>query len=75
MIPRDASPIAHVSPRPRIDLYGPRSSNPNLGWPIMSIAELIEQERLWRLVKGAAEGSNVAAAAKPEVCSDGWEAA
>ena len=78
MIPRDAEPIGHVTPRPRIDLYRPRPGDPNEGrcsvcgsrgmenycarveCPPRTVAlSQIECERIWGLVRGAAEASNI----------------
>jgi hypothetical protein len=73
MIPRNAVPIGHVSPRPPIEINPRVPITVDYSWQVpLSKAEIA---RLWSLVKGAAEGSNVAAAPGQEVCTDGWEAA
>jgi len=78
MIPRNASPIAHVSPRPPIEI-NPRSRNSghDIGPPSQPLSSA-ECARLWSLIKGAAEGSNVTSTPSQsvEVCDEaGWEAA
>lgn len=57
MIPGDASPIGHVPPLPRIGMNEPRPANPNVEMPNRSIAEMLEQDRIWQLVKKASEGN------------------
>jgi hypothetical protein len=75
MIPRNASPIGHVSPRPPIDLNyrhpGPANVEPDDYQPLSAA----ECARIWKLVRQAAEGSNVGAVPEPDVCTDGWEVA
>jgi hypothetical protein len=78
MIPRNAEPIGHVSPRPPIEI-NPRhpvttGGDPNVYQPLSPA----ECARIWSLVKGAAEGSNVTStpSQSAEVCDEaGWEAA
>jgi hypothetical protein len=75
MIPRNASPIGHVSPRPPIEINPRHPVTADIGPPSQRLSQA-ECARIWSLVKGAAEGSNVAAAPRPEVCDEsGWEVA
>ena len=59
MIPRDAQPIGHHSPLPRIDL-GARKPAPDAGvtWldMIAENARQAEGERIWKLLEQAAQG-------------------
>jgi hypothetical protein len=50
MIPRDCIPVAHVPPRPPIELRPVYPLEPKSLLPSYSIAELMKQETLWRLV-------------------------
>lgn len=68
MIPRDAESIGHQTPRPRIDLNpphvpapaGPESTAAICARQYQESWARIEAQRIWVLVKGAAEGRNVA---------------
>ena len=59
MIVRNAEPIGHISPYPRIDLSPVRPANVKAGG--LSAKEeskpTAEVERIWRLVVQAAEGN------------------
>jgi hypothetical protein len=55
MIPRDASPIGHISPRPPIEIQR-RAPVSGKVLPISrSILEMMEDNRLWELVVEAAK--------------------
>lgn len=75
MIARNAVPIAHVTPRPRIQIgqADARPDSAQMGMTaIQEIAEMrakLENARIWSLIKGAAEGSNVTSS---PVVSDDW---
>ena len=62
MIARDASTIDHVTPRPPIDLR-PTWASPESAGELDDHVALSPEEclRLWRLVKQAAEGTNMPA--------------
>lgn len=82
MIPRNAVPTSHTSPRPPIDINprvpvtpGPGPYPSNVWEYAEAIRQRLENDRTWALVRGAAEGSNITAAPITEVCTDGWEAA
>lgn len=75
-------PIAHISPRPPIELQRRHAvtmgGDPNVYRPCSPA----ECDRIWSLVKGAAEGSNIAAKPQPEVnagesyrVNDDWDGA
>lgn len=74
MIRRDAEPIAHVPPRRRIDLYGPKSTlSPSWASDILDEMGQIalaninrrEHERVWGLVRQTAERTNQPSGAEP----------
>lgn len=66
MIDRDAEPTAHVSPYRRIEI-GPRVPSADqpvgefLGDLAKRVADRIEAERIWALVKQSAGGTEVTA--------------
>lgn len=74
MIPRNAVPTSHISPRPPIDInprvpvtkVDPWLAISELFWPLAPLSAE-EIARLWGLVRGAAEGSNITAAPIAEV--------
>jgi hypothetical protein len=77
MIPRNASPIGHVSPRPPIEINPRHPITADIG-PSSQPLSQAECARIWSLVKGAAEGSNVTSTPSQsvEVCDEsGWEVA
>lgn len=59
MIPRNAEPIDHISPYPRIDLSPVRTAKARQqGLSALDESKRIaETERIWRLVVQAAEGN------------------
>lgn len=57
MIPRDAEPIGHRPPLPRIGMNEPRPADPKRESPPRSIVELLEQDRIWKLIEQASEGN------------------
>ena len=59
MIERNAEPIGHISPYPRIDLSPVRTVNAkSQGLSAMEESKRVaEVERIWRLVVQAAEGN------------------
>jgi hypothetical protein len=58
MIAPDATPIRNISPLPRIGMNEPQPANPNIEMlPTKSIAEMIEQDRIWSLIEQASEGN------------------
>jgi hypothetical protein len=59
MIARNAEPIGHISPYPRIDLspVRPRSTESQGLSALMEKTHTAEVERIWRLVVQAAEAS------------------
>jgi len=63
MIPPNASPVGHVPPLPRIDLYGPRPQDaPGMGATALDDHErtlrMAEAERIWKITRQLAEGTN-----------------
>jgi hypothetical protein len=64
LISRGAEPIDHVTPRPRIELHPKREPiDPPTYWEICAEATARAErkqrgDRLWKLVRQAAEGSN-----------------
>jgi hypothetical protein len=60
MIPRDAEPIGHIPPLPRIDLNPRRPADPNVR---PEIKHTTENERIWKLLVQAAESCNIGAGA------------
>lgn len=71
MIARDAAPIAHTPPRPRIDLSARQGGDPS-AHPVADMTfSPAECDRIWQLVRQTATGTNPPA----EVCTDGWDAA
>ncbi len=77
MIPRNAVPIGHVAPRSPIEI-NPRHPVTADIWPPSQPSNPAECARLWSLVKGAAEGSNVTSTPSQlvEACDElGWEVA
>jgi hypothetical protein len=60
MIPRDAEPIGHIPPLPRIDLNPGRPPDPNVR---PQIKHTTENERIWKLLVRAAESCNIGAGA------------
>lgn len=54
MIARDASPIAHVPPMPRIDLSARTPRHEPVVIELDLIGKLNEQNRIWQLVRQAA---------------------
>ena len=58
LIPRNAEPIGHISPYPRIDLSPVRTASAkSQGLSAMEESKRIaEVERIWRLLVQAAEG-------------------
>jgi hypothetical protein len=59
MITRNAEPIGHISPYPRIDLSPVRPASAK-SWGLSAVEEskrTAEVERIWRLVVQAAEGN------------------
>lgn len=79
MIARNAVPIAHVTPRPRIQIgqadARPSSADMGMTGGLQADCETYERltraenARIWSLIKGAAEGSNVTSS---PVVSDDW---
>ena len=57
MIPRDASPIGHVPPMPRIGMNELRPADPNIIEVDINFAASAEQDRICDLVRQASEGN------------------
>ena len=57
MIPRDASPIGHVPPMPRIGMNELRPADLNVIEVDINFAASAEQDRIWDLVRQASEGN------------------
>jgi hypothetical protein len=72
MIPRDWKPTSHITPRPPIEI-NPRKGI-TLGGPPSQPLSPVECERLWNLVKQAAQGI-CAPVDEPVVDMTGWEPA
>ena len=59
LIPRNAEPISHISPYPRIDLSPVRtaSAKPQVVSAMEERKRIMEVERVWRLVVQVAQGN------------------
>lgn len=56
-----AEPVANVPPYKRVSINDLRSADPNIVPTKRTDEEMLEHFRIWALVKGAAEGTNVTA--------------
>jgi hypothetical protein len=59
LIPRNAEPIGHISPYPRIDLSPVRSATaqPQVVSAVEESKRIVEAERIWRIVVQVAQGN------------------
>ena len=59
MIPRNAEPIGHISPYPRIDLSPVRTATaqPQVVSAVEESKRIVEAERIWRIVVQVAQGN------------------
>ena len=59
LIPRNAEPVGHISPYPKIDLSPVRTATaqPQVVSAVEESKRIVEAERIWRIVVQVAQGN------------------